>query len=127
MRVQAIGDSSLELRVEDNGVGFEPRAVPRGHYGLVGLREQAAIIDAALHIHSVPNQGTTVRVVLRLSPLAFKPIDDPMPLWLRLCRRVAGSSWQHYGLSAQGPTICMTGGSTVLLEGRFVCFVSEKC
>jgi signal transduction histidine kinase len=74
MRLQAIDESSLELRIEDNGVGFDPETVPPGHYGLVGLREQAEIIDAELDIQSVPNQGTTFRVVLRLSPVVFKPM-----------------------------------------------------
>jgi signal transduction histidine kinase len=74
LRLQAIDDSSLELRIEDNGVGFDPQAVPPGHYGLVGLREQADIIDAQLEIRSAPNGGTTLRVVLRLSPVVFKPL-----------------------------------------------------
>ena len=80
MRLQAIDDSSLELRIEDNGVGFDPRAVPPGHYGLVGLREQAALIDAQLDIHSFPNEGTTLRVLLRLPPIVFTPMVDPTPL-----------------------------------------------
>jgi len=73
MRLQAIDDSSLELRIEDNGVGFDPQAVQPAHYGLVGLREQAALIDAQLDILSFPNEGTTLRVLLRLPPMVFTP------------------------------------------------------
>ena len=77
MRLGAIDDSTLELRIEDNGVGFDPRAVRPGHYGLVGLREQAEIIDAHLDILSVPNEGTTLRVVLHLPPVVFEPMSSP--------------------------------------------------
>jgi signal transduction histidine kinase len=80
MRLQAIDEASLELRIEDNGIGFDPGAVPPGHYGLLGLREQAEIIDAQLQIQSARNGGTTLRIVLRLSPTAFKPMDDAKPL-----------------------------------------------
>jgi signal transduction histidine kinase len=76
MRLQALDDSSLELVIEDNGVGFDPLAVPPGHFGLVGLREQAELIDAELDIHSVPNQGTTLRVLLALSPVVFEAMGD---------------------------------------------------
>lgn len=77
MRLRAIDDATLELRIEDNGVGFDPLSVPPGHYGLVGLREQAAIIDAQLEIHSTLDSGTILRVVLPLSPITFKPISNP--------------------------------------------------
>jgi signal transduction histidine kinase len=80
MCLQAIDDASLELRIEDNGVGFEPGAVPPGHYGLLGLREQAQLIDADLQIQSARNRGTTLRIVLRVAPTAFKPMDVANPL-----------------------------------------------
>jgi len=80
MCLQAIDDASLELRIEDNGVGFEPGAVPPGHYGLLGLREQAQLIDADLQIQSAPNRGSTLRIVLRVAPTAFKPMDVANPL-----------------------------------------------
>ena len=41
MRLRSIDESSLELRIEDNGIGFDPQQSPPGHYGIVGLREQA--------------------------------------------------------------------------------------
>ena len=74
MRLQAIDDSSLELWIQDDGVGFDLRAIPAGHYGLVGLREQAELIDAQMDIQSILNEGTTVRVVLRVLPVVFKSI-----------------------------------------------------
>jgi signal transduction histidine kinase len=75
VRLQSITKDILELRIEDNGVGFDPVEVPPGHYGLVGLREQALLIGAELRIDSRPNEGTIVLVSLRLSPTVFNQID----------------------------------------------------
>ena len=41
MELKTVDDGRIELRIEDNGVGFDPLASRPGHYGLVGLREQA--------------------------------------------------------------------------------------
>jgi signal transduction histidine kinase len=67
----------LELRVEDNGIGFDPGALQPGHYGIVGLREQAELIGAELRIDSVPNEGTVLSVSLKLSPESFNGNDSP--------------------------------------------------
>ena len=54
----------LTLTIADDGIGFDVQAARPGHYGLVGLREQAQLIAAALTIDSAPEQGTTIRVAL---------------------------------------------------------------
>jgi signal transduction histidine kinase len=69
--LQSVGGTHLELRIEDNGIGFDPDAHHPGHFGIVGLREQADLIGAGLQIDSEPNEGTTITVSLRLSPIAF--------------------------------------------------------
>jgi signal transduction histidine kinase len=56
------GVGRLALTVADDGAGFDPGAVPGGHYGLVGMQEQAALIGAELHVDSAPGQGTRVSV-----------------------------------------------------------------
>jgi signal transduction histidine kinase len=66
--IAAGGGTHLELRIEDDGVGFDPQARHPGHYGLVGLREQARLIGAELHIDSRRNQGTTLWLSLRIAP-----------------------------------------------------------
>jgi signal transduction histidine kinase len=67
----ATRDDLLELRIEDNGVGFDPHAPRPEHYGLVGLREQADLIGAELRIDTGPQLGTTISVTLRVAPAAF--------------------------------------------------------
>jgi signal transduction histidine kinase len=72
-------DDLLELRIEDNGVGFDAQALRPGHYGIVGLREQAELIGAQLRIDSKPHQGTSVCVSLKLSPIVFAPAATTIP------------------------------------------------
>jgi signal transduction histidine kinase len=79
VRLQSRDNARLELCIEDNGVGFDPKAQRPGHYGIVGLREQAELIGAELFIDSRPNQGTNLRVSLRLSPIVFTPADTTLP------------------------------------------------
>jgi signal transduction histidine kinase len=67
----ATREQQLELRIEDNGIGFDPHAPHPDHYGLVGLREQADLIGADLHIDSAPQLGTKISVTLRVAPAAF--------------------------------------------------------
>ena len=74
MRLEVIDGILLQLRIEDNGVGFDPAAVPAGHYGLVGLREQAELIGATLEIESTLGTGTILGIGLRLSPVVFSPL-----------------------------------------------------
>lgn len=50
------------LSVRDDGLGFDPQLPRSGHYGLVGIREQAALIDATLAIDSRPGAGTELRL-----------------------------------------------------------------
>lgn len=62
---------ALLLTIKDDGAGFDVdnAAAKEGHYGLVGMRERASIIDGTLEILSAPGQGTTI--LLRV-PLALE-------------------------------------------------------
>jgi signal transduction histidine kinase len=71
VRLQSNDGEMLDMRIEDNGIGFDPGALHPGHYGIVGLREQAQLIGAELTIDAKPNEGTRVSVSLRLSPAVF--------------------------------------------------------
>ncbi len=56
----------LMCEIGDDGIGFDPEAVVRqaGHYGLLGLRERARLLQGHLQIMSTPGKGTTVRLHL---------------------------------------------------------------
>ncbi len=52
---------AVELRVRDDGRGFDPgQAPPAGHYGLSMMGERAGEVGAALKILSQPGQGTEI-------------------------------------------------------------------
>lgn len=61
----ALRDSSLILRVQDDGQGFDIDNAERpGHFGLAGMRERAALAGGQLSITSQPGQGTLVELVI---------------------------------------------------------------
>jgi signal transduction histidine kinase len=68
-------DSHLSLQIDDDGIGFDTGLSRPGHFGLVGLREQAQLIDAELHIRSAPNEGATLLVTLRIAPEVLWPLE----------------------------------------------------
>ena len=61
VELRSTAHGGAQLRVIDNGCGFEPAGVTRR--GLGSLRERAAVVDAALCITSAPGK-TTVEIVL---------------------------------------------------------------
>ena len=67
LRLASLDESTLMLSVEDDGVGFDPQLARPGHFGLVGLQEQAQLIGAELVIDSGTG-GTRVAVTLRTTP-----------------------------------------------------------
>ncbi len=49
---------SIELRIRDDGRGFDPEQTFAGHYGLSMMRERAEAVGALLSITSQPGHGT---------------------------------------------------------------------
>jgi signal transduction histidine kinase len=64
MLLQEEGEVRLEVR--DWGVGFDPQAVPAGHFGLEGIRERTRLALGKVTIDSRPGHGTTVLAVVPL-------------------------------------------------------------
>jgi signal transduction histidine kinase len=61
----AVLAGQLRLEIEDNGTGFDPKAVGQGGHdaghGLLNMRDRAAFAEGVLTIHSQPGQGTRIR------------------------------------------------------------------
>jgi len=72
------GEHALTLRIEDNGIGFDPAPTPTpgdNHFGLLGMSERAKRLSAQIAITSVPGRGTVVslRVPFDATPPAPAP------------------------------------------------------
>ncbi|WP_235502909.1 MULTISPECIES: sensor histidine kinase [unclassified Kitasatospora] len=62
-------DDEVTLDVFDDGVGFDPLALPSGEgrrFGLHGMRERIAALGGRLTVESAPGEGTVVAVSLPL-------------------------------------------------------------
>jgi signal transduction histidine kinase len=74
-----VDEDRLELRIRDDGEGFEPSSVVRGAsngnggagLGLSGMVERARLAGGELDIRSAPGSGTTV--TLRIGRLVRVP------------------------------------------------------
>jgi signal transduction histidine kinase len=53
-------ETTVELRVQDDGIGFDPDAVDGRGLGLKGMQERAALLGGAVQIASARGQGTTI-------------------------------------------------------------------
>ncbi|MBI2925441.1 MAG: hypothetical protein HYY24_07020 [Verrucomicrobia bacterium] len=70
LEVKRDGDQ-VRVRLEDNGVGFDPAAPARaqsGGLGLAGIEERVKLIGGTFHLASVPSQGTRLHITVPLTP-----------------------------------------------------------
>ncbi len=50
----------LEMRIADDGVGFDPEVIPKGCYGLRNMRKRAVETGGELNISSIKGRGTEI-------------------------------------------------------------------
>jgi signal transduction histidine kinase len=50
------------MEVSDDGCGFDPAAVGRGHFGLRSMQGRVADLGGRLHVISSLGHGTVLRV-----------------------------------------------------------------
>jgi signal transduction histidine kinase len=66
VRVEVVNGDGLWLKVADDGIGFDPSALPEsdgeGGFGLVSMRERAVALGGEFSIRSQPGGGTLVEV-----------------------------------------------------------------
>jgi ligand-binding sensor domain-containing protein/signal transduction histidine kinase len=53
----------IELKIEDNGKGFNPALLTGGRFGLSNMRQRATLIGADLIIHTDEGSGTSIQVI----------------------------------------------------------------
>ena len=66
------------LTIDDAGLGMDPATERSGHYGLVGMREQARFAGGALEIAASPLGGT--RIALRFADPGDSLLTQPAPM-----------------------------------------------
>lgn len=62
----AVEREELFLTVSDDGVGFDPQAVPGTGLGLISMQERMRLIGGELSIRSAPGAGTCIGAKVRL-------------------------------------------------------------
>jgi two-component system NarL family sensor kinase len=62
-----ITETTVTLIVQDDGRGFDPDQVPRGHYGIIGMNERARLLGGTLHLESTLGSGTRLAINLKIS------------------------------------------------------------
>jgi signal transduction histidine kinase len=67
IRLAAEGGDRLRLTVADDGEGFDPVEVPRGHLGLIGMRQRIDLVGGELTVESAPGSGTTIDAVVPIT------------------------------------------------------------
>jgi len=61
--IQLVDESALlQLRIHDDGCGFDVTHVPQGHYGLANIRARAEGIGAHCRIESEIGHGSTIEI-----------------------------------------------------------------
>jgi signal transduction histidine kinase len=66
-------EDSLQVLVQDWGVGFDPASIGEGHFGLDGIRERARMLGGRAEIKTKPGSGTSVSVTLPMMQPAAGP------------------------------------------------------
>lgn len=62
LTVRLVEGPPAELRITDDGAGFDPEGVPAGHFGLTIMQERAESVGANFEVTSRPGEGTSLRL-----------------------------------------------------------------
>ncbi len=72
--VHVVEPGSLELRVDDDGIGFDDEAiVVAGHFGLANLRQRSEALGGTMDIATSPGRGTRLRIRI---PIASEGVPE---------------------------------------------------
>ncbi len=63
----------LRIKIQDWGIGFDPKTVQENRFGLEGIRERARVLRGKCSIKSKPGEGTVVVVEL---PVVEQRVDE---------------------------------------------------
>jgi len=73
----AFAETTVRLRVRDDGQGFDPEAAGHAGFGLQGIRERVKRLGGSLRLQSAPGQGTELDVTVDTSARSGEPAYTP--------------------------------------------------
>ncbi|HZM35203.1 MAG TPA: ATP-binding protein [Burkholderiales bacterium] len=91
LTARPIGERAIEIRIEDDGAGYEAAQSASGR-GLGTMRERAQALGGSLEIESRPGGGTRVRLLLPASLAARQPSDPGLSTLSSAARATAAAA-----------------------------------
>ena len=71
IRIWREGDE-VRLSVTDDGSGFDPDSVPRGHLGLIGMRQRVDLVGGELRVESKAGRGARIEASVPGEPFSAR-------------------------------------------------------
>jgi NarL family two-component system sensor histidine kinase YdfH len=57
-----VKDKTIILTVQDDGIGFNTSSIPSGHYGILGIKERARLVNGNFELQSHNGKGTMLKI-----------------------------------------------------------------
>jgi signal transduction histidine kinase len=71
------GNTTTEMEISDDGVGFEPALDRKGGFGISGMQERSQKIGGNIQIETAPGKGTKVIVRVPVHPHGHSNPTEP--------------------------------------------------
>jgi two-component system, NarL family, sensor histidine kinase YdfH len=69
-------DKGISLTIQDDGQGFDPNAIPSGHYGILGIKERVRLANGTFEIQSENSKGSVLKIEVPLTPSRSTPVGE---------------------------------------------------
>lgn len=73
-----VNDGQLDITIEDNGKGFEPKKVKKNGIGIANLTNRIQLLNGTYEISSSPNEGTTLYINIPLKSVLDETTHRPV-------------------------------------------------
>lgn len=74
-----VRDKTLTLTIQDDGTGFDPAAIPSGHYGILGIKERVRLVHGTVEIQSRNGTGTSLKITIPfLAERSASEVEAPL-------------------------------------------------
>jgi len=63
----AFEEKAVRLKIQDNGIGFNPEILTKNRFGLISMRERARLLGGSIEIRGEKGQGTYLEVTIPIN------------------------------------------------------------